>query len=426
MYQFEKSPKGFRYILFLLFFFYAILYIFPFPLTFIGIFSKAGEFFHDYTWYKLVPWVGHSLFGITEVIDTTPNGSGDRLFNWVQIPVLMVFAILFTILWALLIRKRISFQVLNRWISSYVLAFLICSMIVYGMVKVIKLQFPDPSLVSLTTQVGDLTPFRLSWFFLGYSDLYTFFGGLSELLGGVLLLFRRTRTLGALITFGVMTNVWMMNMSYDIPVKLYSFHLVFFTAFILFQDRLRLLNFFFLDKQAKPLAYLEHFSRSQYNIAFKWLKYLLFSAFLIFQFYSAIQSSKEYGKRVALPEHYGIYQVTEFTANGQDYAPGTGTNIRWDKFMIEKHDQFVVRYENATNIPRYYRMEMDTSSQHLLLSDFSNPDTKYSLEYNFAGNILFLNGILFDDTLKIQAVWKDHKEYPLIKKGFNWVNDRPN
>ena len=60
------------------------------------------------------------------------------------------------------------------------------------------------------------------WWFMGASIPYIIFAGAAEVLGGLLLVLRRTAALGALVAFAVMVNVMMLNYCYDAPVKLYS------------------------------------------------------------------------------------------------------------------------------------------------------------------------------------------------------------
>src|SRR5262249_29240551 len=57
---------------------------------------------------------------------------------------------------------------------------------------------------------------------------------------GLLLFFRRTATLGALLTFGVMAHVTLMNLCFDVPVKLYSAHLTLLSLFAAAPDLPRL------------------------------------------------------------------------------------------------------------------------------------------------------------------------------------------
>jgi hypothetical protein len=86
----------------------------------------------------------------------------------------------------------------------------------YGVVKLFQGQFSAPSLEALTTPLGELPPMRLLWLFMGYSKPYIFFGGFLETAGGLLLFFRRTALLGALMVAAVMLNVVMLNLCLEL------------------------------------------------------------------------------------------------------------------------------------------------------------------------------------------------------------------
>ncbi len=85
----------------------------------------------------------------------------------------------------------------------------------------------------------------LAWSFLGFSQGYNYVMGGAEILSGILLLFRRTTVLGALVTVGVAGNIMAINYCYDVPVKLLSTALVIMALFLLGKDIRRLFNFFF-------------------------------------------------------------------------------------------------------------------------------------------------------------------------------------
>jgi uncharacterized membrane protein YphA (DoxX/SURF4 family) len=116
-------------------------------------------------------------------------------------------------------------EVLGHWLRVYVRYVLAAAMLGYGMAKVFKSQFPAISDMRLMQPYGDSSPMALLWNFMGFSTAYTIFVGAAEVLGGLLLLFRRTATLGALVVIAVMSNIVMLNFCYDVPVKLYSVHL---------------------------------------------------------------------------------------------------------------------------------------------------------------------------------------------------------
>jgi hypothetical protein len=68
------------------------------------------------------------------------------------------------------------------------------------------------------------------------STAYTFFCGLTEVTAGTLLLFRRTLTVGALVAVAALVNIVLLNFCYDVPVKLYSSHLLMMALFLLIAD----------------------------------------------------------------------------------------------------------------------------------------------------------------------------------------------
>jgi hypothetical protein len=117
-------------------------------------------------------------------------------------------------------------------------------MVGYGLAKVAidYNQFPINGPMQLEKTWGSSSPMNVLWAFMGASRPYTVFAGLGEVLAAVLLIWRRTGSLGGLVTIGVMTNVAMLNFCYDVPVKLYSSHLLVMAFLIVLPDTGRLAN----------------------------------------------------------------------------------------------------------------------------------------------------------------------------------------
>lgn len=106
----------------------------------------------------------------------------------------------------------------------------------------------------MTCYFGDRTPYRsifgqsspmtLLWTLVGLSPAYQISGGVLEALSGVLLLFRRTALVGALTGFVVMANVTLLNLCFDVPVKLGALLISFALAVTIAPDMPSLLRFF--------------------------------------------------------------------------------------------------------------------------------------------------------------------------------------
>ncbi len=186
-----------------------------------------------------------------------PNGNGDYPEQWMLVAACAFLAALSCIVWSLADRRRKEYNKLNYWFSLAIRYFLIFNGFSYGIGKMFILQMPFPNLSQLATPLGDYLPMRLSWMFIGYSSSYQFFSGAIEVLAAVLLLFRKTGTLGAIVATGVFLNVMMLNLSYDIPVKINSISLIVMCLYLLVQETPRVVSFLFLAAgRAQPHSYI--------------------------------------------------------------------------------------------------------------------------------------------------------------------------
>lgn len=136
------------------------------------------------------------------------------------------------LVWSVIDRRRMEYRVLLEWLRRTVSLLLAYVLFSYGTDKVFPPQFGRLSQVRLSERVGDLDRFNMRWTFMAASTPYTVFSGAMEILAGLLLLVRRSETAGALLSIGVLTNVLVLNLAYDLPVKLLSSHLLPFALFL--------------------------------------------------------------------------------------------------------------------------------------------------------------------------------------------------
>lgn len=236
---------GFRWL-----FTYFVLYQIPFPLSALPVLGVT-EVWWTKLWNAPLPWIGRTLFGIDTVRTGVSTGSGDQLADYLRSFLFAVVATIVAGLWTVL-RDAPEHRRLARWWTSYTRYALAATLIVYGVAKVVPQQMPAPSIMRLTEQYGDLSPMGLVWAFIGTSAPYEMFSGVAELVPGVLLIFRRTALLGALLAVPVMTNVVLLNFAYDVPVKLYSSHLLAMALIVIAPHAGRLLDFVVLNRTPMP------------------------------------------------------------------------------------------------------------------------------------------------------------------------------
>ncbi len=88
----------------------------------------------------------------------------------------------------------------------------------YGFAKVTGSQFTvlDSRLAS---PLEDVSGFWLAWYLFGYSDLYKGFIALVEIVGGGLLVFRRTSLVGALVLLAAMVNIVLIDIAFGVDLS---------------------------------------------------------------------------------------------------------------------------------------------------------------------------------------------------------------
>ena len=87
----------------------------------------------------------------------------------------------------------------------------------YGLSKLAGVQFTLHQDIA-QRPIGSLSGFQLTWYYYSYSHVYASILGWTQLIGGALLLFRKTALLGAAIMTPVMANILMINMFFHIAV----------------------------------------------------------------------------------------------------------------------------------------------------------------------------------------------------------------
>jgi hypothetical protein len=182
-----------------------------------------------------------------------PSGSGDTSAEITRLLVIVAVSLLVTVVWSLLSRAR-GYPRLGRWLHLYARWYLAFEMLFsYGLMKLYGGQFGSMELGRLTQEYGDKSGMGMVWTFMAGSRAYEWFGGLGEVIGGALLLHHRTALLGALVTIGVMANVCALNWLYDVPVKLFSLHLLLIAVFLLAPYRERLWALLIANRVSLPV-----------------------------------------------------------------------------------------------------------------------------------------------------------------------------
>jgi hypothetical protein len=412
-----------RRIAFRFAFAYLIVYMFPSPLDQFPGLEWATEPYEN-LWKALVPWVGQHVLGLSQEIPTAQTGSGDKLFNYVQLVCYLALSGLATGVWSVVDRRRTEYAKLQAGLRIYVRYALAGMMLGYGMAKLFKTQFSFPTMDRLMKPYGESSPMGLLWTFMGYSTGYNIFTGGAEALGGLLLFFRRTTTLGSLVVVGVMSNVVMLNFCYDVPVKLLSMHLLLMAVFLLLPDLRRLANVLVLNRPTEPVPLRVPFQSVWMERGSRAAKALFIAALLFLMAKSEWEGLTEYGDNKVRPALYGIYDVESFTRNGEVVPPLTTDASRWRALLVDRFTWAIVHKMSGPG--EALEMKDEPEKQTLTLTSFK-PDSK-PLVFTYSRpdpEHLVLDGKVGNDQLSIRFTRSDPSKFQLVNRGFHWINERP-
>ncbi len=397
---------------------YFVLYILCFPLGTIpgtqGLAERYERLLH-----AVVSRVAFAVFGKKLTVFT--NGSGDTTYDYVAALTFAVVALAAAGAWTLLRRGRPVSGRAFFLTRTYVRYYLGAVMLSYGWSKVIPLQFPSIGPDSLVMGYGESSPMGLLWRFMGASTAYQIFTGLAELLGGALLLARRTALAGALVSSGVLANIFMLNLCFDVPVKLFSLHLLFMAVFLIAPDVMRLAGVFLLNVPVQPAPHLFRIRRA-------WLRRTLAAANAAFvalvAVYPAYEGYEDLQKeRQEAPALLaGVYRVESFSSDGVA-GRELSDDSRWVRVGI--NPKGLIAFQRADGTAVRFRVKIDDVKGTLTLtrSDDTTPAT-----FRFTKpepGVVRVDGTLAGKAIVAALRRQPDDAFLLTGRGFRWINEYP-
>jgi hypothetical protein len=400
----------------------------------------------------IIAWTGTYLFRVPYTIISPYDAQhNDRTYTYLLYFVIALVAVVGTIIWSALDRKRKNYETLYYCLTAMVRYYLAFTLFPFALEKFFKMQFPDLGLYALTEPVGNMSPMNLAWAFFGYSYGYNIFMGVAES-AALLLLFRRTMTFGAILTLVVLANVMAVNFNYDVHAKLYPTALFVMTLALLIPNLNRLFKFFFTNQTISLLVIKTPvFEKRWINIAKPVLKFLLIGFFISF----FIKDYVDYKHRKDTREMnkiqsgiYGVYDVRTVVVNKDTLS--NGNSLRWNQIImgggrerirfkgdsiafvdlsVGKKEMLV--YGDKTNLSTkeqeiYNEMGLSESTYMTMDSILVARQIKNRFRFELTDSTtLVLKGKIKDDSVFISAKRQpiEIKDFRLIKNGFHWITE---
>jgi len=373
---------------------------------------------------NLVIWTSAHVFRISQPLVYTGSGSGDKTFDWVLVFCTLSIAALGAAAWSTIDRKRENYIALHKWFYLFLRFAVGSEMVLYGLVKVMPMQMPYPFLTKLVEPFGNFSPMGILWFSIGAAPAYERFVGSAELLGGVLLLLPRTATFGALICLADATEIFALNMTYDVPVKLLSFHLILMSILLLAPELPRIIRFFFstgaVDAPKRPAL----FRRRRANrtaVAVQVVYGLLLVALTA---YGARESYRKFGRLAPTPSLYGIWNVVTMTVDGQVLPPLLTDNERWRRLLVDIGPR--VAFQRPDDSFANYGASIDDKQGNLELTKPGDKNWKAVLKFQRASpDQLTLDGDMDGHRIQMRLSYFDKNKLLLVSRGFHWIQEYP-
>ncbi|WP_375447809.1 DoxX family protein [uncultured Fibrella sp.] len=292
------------------------------------------------------------LFKLARYMPNFVGGTGSFL-NWV---IAAALAGLGTFTWSIWEKRRdesgkpvLNYDQLNAWVRVLVRYRLAAGLLAFGLIKLFPIQAPEPSLSHLNTPYGELTEWKIFALTLGVVPSYQAFLGLIETLAGLLLLTRRSATIGAFITVFFTGNVFISNVAYGGGEFVYSLFLISLALYLLAYDGLRLYNLLVLGKPTAPNRYRLTFAQGwqqSARLAGKVVAALLILSYGLSAYEALRKGGHQYpsaAKKASLSDAAGLYTVQEFRLNGQSRPPSPQDSLRWQNVVVEKWNTISIR-----------------------------------------------------------------------------------
>jgi uncharacterized membrane protein YphA (DoxX/SURF4 family) len=387
--------------------------------VFLAVIPPVGDFFdriiHS-AYNNAGTWTAVHMFHLSGAVTLPhPTGSGDTTLGYIHEFLMLALAAVMVLPWSLigpLHRRECS---VYPWVKLSVRLMLAYFLLVYGFMKVYPNQFESPDLGRLMETYGESSPMGLMWAFMGASTPYQIFCGSCEAAAGLLLLFRRTTTVGALLGAAVMLHIAVLNFCFDVPVKLFSCQLFLMCLFLLWDDLNPLFHFLVLRRSAR----LEEIVMPK--LESKWLRYARTGLQILVPLWFLWQTlpDERTGYNSSLvpnPKLQPLRGIWEADA-------GSANSVVWKKIVLDRGRRIAV-WTGEGQLLRFI-MAIDAAKHSLKLKGWRNDHT-CELSYQLSGaEHLILKGKIDQQPVELRFHKVPIPTFLLTTRGFHWISEDP-
>jgi uncharacterized membrane protein YphA (DoxX/SURF4 family) len=407
------------------FFLYFLFYCFPFPFDSIILLKPIVQSYFNLLDFIVTSTGTHLLHVPVQVAFPGFDKVDDSYYGVTFLFIALSIALFGALIWSLLERRQTNYIHLKSWLQLYLRYFLAATLLGYGFAKFFPSQFQEVTASRLIMEVGEQTPMLLAWNFMGYSIAFTRITGVIEILAGLLLFFRRTTTMGALVATISFGFVALLDYCFNVPVKLFVSHLLLISLFLLLNDAKRLAAVLFLNNPVEAIAYPRLFKKERWRKGFVVFQAICIAGILYNSIVGSLHDARKWGRYAPRLPLYGIYQTNWFIRNQDTIPPLETDSLRWSQLVIDGgswKQSGVIRFSNGRKT--FYNISADTLKHTLQIQSLS--DTRLTDTLRFATTSpgqLLVEGKWRSDSIKVYLSKRNLDNLPLLSDRFYIVND---
>ncbi len=373
---------------------------------------------------QIVFWVAAHIFHVGHPLVYTGSGSGDKTFDWVLAFCVFCIAAIAAIIWSILDHRRMNYATLHKWFRLFIRFALGSEMIVYGMAKVVPLQMPFPFLTRLLEPFGNFSRMGVLRSSIGASHSYEIYAGSAEVFCGIMLLIPGMTLLGASASVIVSSYVFVLNMTYDVPVKLFSFHLILMSLVLLLPDFPRLTNLYFLNRPVGPSTQPRLFGTRRANAIAAVCQIVIGMWILGMNIHGSWEGWKTYGGGRTKSALYGIWNVDQLSIDGQIRSPLLNDYGRWRRVIFDFPTS--VSFQRMDDTLASYSAAIDAAQNTLSLTKGSDKTWKANFKFQRpAPDQLIVDGDMDGRKVHMQLQLFDRNKFVLVNRGYHWIQEFP-
>lgn len=275
-------------------------------------------------------------------------------YNWL---IAFIIALVGTFVWGGLSRnKKVEdYDQLYYWLRVLLRYRLAIAVIATGIVKFFPIQLPKPTLSDYNTEYGDFLLWKIYYLSTSITKAgYVSSLGLLEVVGGLLLLFRRTAPVGAGLLIALLSNIVISNYVYEIGEQVYSSFLILLAIVIFAYDFPRFFNLLFREVKSFPdtLVPLYNGFIARYKPVLKAIFVLFFVFFGVSAYSSWKRTNYPYPNTSGIAHVRGLYNVKDFVINGDTIPYSLVDSLRWQNVVFESWNTLSIRSNESIAIDR--------------------------------------------------------------------------